>query len=206
MEYQPLVAGTKRRFSVHFTSLSTFKPLAKGNVTVRLARDGGADQVFTASAPSRPGIFGLDVQPQQPGQYQMTVTLASPGLDDAHDLGAVAVYASEKEIPPEPEKPKEERIAFLKEQQWSLDFGTALATEREMRESLRVAGEVRPRSGGEVQVTAPIAGRISTSSRIPVIGTAVTARRGTGLLGALHPGAWRPPGAGIRDCRSYNRP
>jgi RND family efflux transporter MFP subunit len=174
MEYQPLVAGAKRRFSVHFTSLSTFKPLAKGNVTVRLARDGGADQIFTASAPSRPGIFGVDVQARQPGQYQMTVTLASPGLDDAHELGTVAVYASEKEIPSESEKPQEERIAFLKEQQWSLEFGTALATGREMRESLRVPGEVRPRSGGEVQVTAPISGRISTSSRIPVIGAAVS--------------------------------
>ena len=174
MEYQPLVAGKKRRFSVHFTSLSTFKPLAKGNVTIRLARDGSAPQVFTAAAPSRPGIFGIDVQPQQPGQYQMTVSLTSPGLDDAHQLGVVPVYAAEKEIPAASEKPQEERIAFLKEQQWSLDFGTALTTEREMRESLRVSGEVRPRSGGEVQVTAPISGRISTASRIPVIGTAVS--------------------------------
>ncbi len=104
----------------------------------------------------------------------MTVSLTSPGLDDAHELGAVVVYASEKEIPPESEKPAEERIAFLKEQQWSLDFGTALAAEREMRESLRVSGEVRPRSGGDVQVTAPISGRIATSSPIPVIGAFVS--------------------------------
>ena len=52
-------------------------------------------------------------------------------LEDAHDLGAVVVYGSEKEIPPESEEPAEERIAFLKEQQWSLDFGTALAAEHE---------------------------------------------------------------------------
>jgi RND family efflux transporter MFP subunit len=174
MEYQPLVVGTKRRFSVHFTNLSTFKPPAKGIVTIRLARDGGAPEVFTAAAPSRPGIFGVDVQPQQPGQCQMTVSLASPGLDDAHQLGVVPVYGTEKEIPAASEKPHEERIAFLKEQQWSLEFGTALTAQREMRESLRVSGEVRPRSGGEVQVTAPISGRLSTSSRIPVIGAAVS--------------------------------
>jgi len=174
MEHPPLVAGVKRRFAVHFTSLRTFQPLAKGSVTVKLAREGGESEVFAASAPSRPGIFGLDVQPRQAGQYQMTVSLTSPGLDDTHELGAVVVYASEKEIPAEAEKPKEERIAFLKEQQWSLDFGTALAVEREMRESLRVSGEVRPRSGGDVQVTAPISGRIATSSPIPVIGALVT--------------------------------
>jgi membrane fusion protein, heavy metal efflux system len=174
MEHPPLVAGAKRRFAVHFTSLRTFQPLAKGSVTVRLAREGGEPEVFSVSAPSRPGIFGLDVQPRQAGQYQMTVSLTSPGLDDAHELGAVVVSASEREIPAETEKPKEERIAFLKEQQWSLDFGTALAAEREMRESLRVSGEVRPRSGGDVQVTAPISGRIATSSPIPVIGVLVS--------------------------------
>ena len=173
MEYPPLVAGTRRRFAVHFTDLRTFKPLGKGAVTIRLERNGAAPEVFRSPAPSRPGIFGVDVQPQQAGQLRMVVNIASPGLDDTHELGIAEVYSTEKEIPAESEKPKEERIAFLKEQQWSLDFGTALVTERDLRESLRVSGEVRPRSGGEVQVTAPISGRISTSSRLPVIGAAV---------------------------------
>jgi len=173
MEHPPLVAGAKHRFAVHFTNLRTFQALAKGSVTVRLARQGGEPEVFSSPAPSRPGIFGLDVQPRQAGQYEMTVSLASPGLDDAHALGAVTVYASEKEIRPSSKEPAEERIAFLKEQQWSLDFGTALAAEREMRESLQVSGEVRPRSGGDVQVSAPISGRIATSSPIPVIGALV---------------------------------
>ncbi len=173
MEYRPLVAGTKRRFAVHATNLRTFKPLAKGSVTIRLEHDGAAPEVFAASAPSRPGIFGVDVEPQQPGQVRMIVSIASPGLDDTHELGIAVVYSTEKEIPAESEKAKEEQIAYLKEQQWSLDFGTALVTERDMRESLRVSGEVRPRSGGEVQVTAPISGRLSTSSRLPVIGATV---------------------------------
>jgi RND family efflux transporter MFP subunit len=174
MEHPPLVAGVKRRFAVHFTSLLTFEPVAKGSVSVRLAREGGAPEVFSVSAPSRPGIFGLDVQPRQAGPYQMTVSLTSPGLDDTHELGALVVYASEKELPPEPEEPAEERISFLKEQQWSLDFGTGLAAEREMRESLRVSGEVRPTSGGDVQVTAPISGRIATTRPLPVIGASVS--------------------------------
>jgi hypothetical protein len=151
-----LVAGASAA-SLCTTNLARSAP-AKGSVSVRLAREGDEPEVFSASAPSRPGIFGLDVQPRQAGQYNMTVSLTSPGLDDTHELGALVVYASEKEIPPEPQKPAEERISFLKEQQWSLEFGTALAAEREMRESLRVSGEVRPRSGGDVQITAPISG------------------------------------------------
>ena len=83
------------------------------------------------------------------------------------------VYASEQEIPAAGEKPAEDQIAFLKEQQWTLDFATARAAKRSMRESIVVSGDVRPRSGGEVDVAAPVSGRISPSTRLPVIGAAV---------------------------------
>jgi len=42
-----------------------------------------------------------------------------------------------------------------------------------MRESVVVPGDVRPRSGGDVDVAAPLSGRLSTSVRLPVIGTTV---------------------------------
>lgn len=187
MEYQPLVAGVKRRFSVHFTSLANFKPLASGKATITLTQGDAATQTFTADAPSRPGIFGLDVMPARAGSYRMAVQLSSKGLDDSHDLGEVDVYASPGEIRPGTEKAKEETIAFLKEQQWSLDFGTQLIAEREMRDSLRVSGEVRPRSGGEVQVTAPVAGRIGTASQMPVAGTLVSRGQALASIAPLTP-------------------
>ena len=174
MEYQPLVTTSKRRFAVHFTDLSNFKPLTKGSATVALKQNGVEVETFSTQGPSRPGIFGVDVQPKQAGKYTMSVILNASPLRDTHDVGEVVVYASEKDILAPVEKPAEERIAFLKEQQWSLDFATALATERDMRESIRVSGEVRPRSGGDVQVTAPMSGRITTSSPIPVIGAFLT--------------------------------
>jgi RND family efflux transporter MFP subunit len=101
------------------------------------------------------------------------VTLHSAKLQDTHELGVVTVAATQGEAPAAGAAPTEETIPFLKEQQWTLDFATEPAAEREIRESLRVAGEVRPRSGGEVEVTAPITGRLASTSPIPVIGSSV---------------------------------
>jgi len=53
-----------------------------------------------------PGHLRLDVQPRQAGQYQMTVSLTSPGLDDTHDLGAVVVYAARGRSHPNPGNPR----------------------------------------------------------------------------------------------------
>ena len=174
MEYQPLAPSAKRRFAIHFTDLATFKPLTKGTVTVALKQEGAAPQTFATEAPLRPGIFGVDVQPARPGAYSMSVSLAAPGLSDTHEVGEVRVYASEREIPPAAGEPAEEQITFLKEQQWTLEFATAVAATRSMRESVVVTGDVRPRSGGEVEVTAPVTGRLAASGQLPVIGTAVS--------------------------------
>jgi RND family efflux transporter MFP subunit len=174
MEYPPLVAGVGGRFAVHLTRLNDFKPVAAGQVTVRFRDQGAPDQSFQTPRPSRPGIFGVDVRPERPGKYVMSVELRAPGLEDIHELGEVVVYGSQADIPPEAEKPKEETIAFLKEQQWSLDFATSLAAERDIRESLPVPAEVQPRSGGEAELVATIAGRLAGSPPLPVLGSVVS--------------------------------
>ena len=62
----------------------------------------------------------------------MTVQLRSLTLNDSHSLGAVTVYADEASASSHKvDKPQEETIAFLKEQQWSLDFATERVSELE---------------------------------------------------------------------------
>ncbi|MBI4443817.1 MAG: efflux RND transporter periplasmic adaptor subunit [Acidobacteria bacterium] len=174
MEYPPLVAAVKGRAAVHFTDIHTFKPVSEGRVSIELKQNGQVVQTFVTDSPSSPGIFGVDLQPEQAGSYLLAVSLHSPNLEDAHELGEVTVYASQDQLPAANPASQEETIPFLKEQQWTLDFATALAPEREMRESLRVAAEVRPRSGGEVEITAPLAGRIASSTSVPVVGALVS--------------------------------
>ena len=174
MEHSQLVAGEKARFAVHFTSLANFKPLASGRVTVELC-DGTSSEKFATPGPSKPGIFGVDVLPTKAGTYTMIVTVEAPDVKDSHDAGPVTVYANEKEaVSVQSEEPQEETLSFLKEQQWSLDFATAVVAEKPIRESIRVPAEIQPRTGGEAQITTPVSGRLSATSSVPPVGTRVS--------------------------------
>ena len=173
MEYPVLVANVGGRFAVHFTRLDNFRPMKAGKVDVRLDGPGGTE-TFSSPGPSRPGIFGVDVKPSKPGTYKMTVQVQSPDLNDLHDLGAVTVYPDEASAANHPAaKPKEETIAFLKEQQWALDFATEPVSERTERSSFDVTGEVQLRTGGQSDVAAPIEGRLVDAATV-VVGRAVT--------------------------------
>lgn len=161
-EYPPLVVGQTSRFAIHLTRLDTYKALAAGRVEVHLSGAGGPAEVFSADAPSRPGIFGVDVTPGREGTREMTIVLRLTGLDDEHHLGPVPVHrdqAAARSSPP-PAAPAVETIAFLKEQQWALDFGTAVVDMGSVRESVRVPAAIVPRPGGAADVVAPIDGRL----------------------------------------------
>ena len=59
-------------------------------------------------------------------------------------------------------------ISFLKEQQWSLDFGTAVVKEQAVRESIRVPARLEARPGGAADVVAPIDGRLTRVVDVPL--------------------------------------
>lgn len=102
-----------------------------------------------------------------------------------HDLGEAASSATKAAATHEHDPAaQEETIAFLKEQQWTLDFGTAVIEDRRLKSSLGVPAEVIPRSGGQAEVTVPFDGRI-VASDLPVIGAAIT--RGQVLASVLPP-------------------
>ncbi len=162
-EYPPLAVGSTSRFAIHLTRLDDFKALTEGNVEVRLEGSSAQLEVFRVDAPSRPGIFGLDVKPAHAGKRQLVVVLRSTGLNDEHRVGEVAVHpnaeAARAATPPGGEDVP--GISFLKEQQWSLDFGTALVKEQAVRESIRVPARLEARPGGTADVVAPIDGRLT---------------------------------------------
>jgi cobalt-zinc-cadmium efflux system membrane fusion protein len=93
----------------------------------------------------------------------------------------IAADPAAAEKPPES---KEETIAFSKEQQWALDFGTQIVAERALRDNLRVAAETLPRTGGEAAAIAPIAGRIVAETTFAV-GT--TVEQGAELASIIPP-------------------
>ncbi|HSC27382.1 MAG TPA: efflux RND transporter periplasmic adaptor subunit, partial [Vicinamibacterales bacterium] len=187
-EYPPLAVGSTSRFAIHLTRMDTFKALTEGNVEVRLEDGSAQPEVFRVDAPSRPGIFGVDVKPAHAGRRQLVIVLRSADLNDEHRVGDVDVHpnaeAARAASPPAGEETP--GISFLKEQQWSLDFGTALVEEQAVRESLRVPARLEARPGGAADVVAPIGGRLTRVLDLPA-GASVT--RGQELARLLPPPA-----------------
>jgi cobalt-zinc-cadmium efflux system membrane fusion protein len=185
-EYPPLVAGSTSRFAIHLTRLDTFKALTEGRVEVRLQGGSGQPEVFQVDSPSRPGIFGIDVKPAHAGKRELVIVLQSSGLSDEHRVGDVDVHATGEAaraaMPPAGEDAP--GISFLKEQQWSLDFGTAIAREAAVRESIRVPARLEARPGGAADVVAPIDGRLTSVVDV-ALGTTVS--RGQELSRLLPP-------------------
>ena len=173
MEYPPLVEGETSRFAIHFTDLATFEPLRAGRAEVRL--DGAGGEAFSVDAPGRPGIFGVDVTPPRAGRYRLSIVLDAPGLADRHDLGEVTVLApAAAEAFHAHAEEEDGSIPFLKEQQWTLDFATVPAGERQIAESLVIAAEIEPRTGGRADVATPVAGRLAGDVPAHPVGSRVS--------------------------------
>ena len=186
MEFRALVVGQESPCAAHVTRLEPFSALVNGRVTVLLRGPAGEER-FENLAPSVPGIFRPVAKPKAPGSRRLIVEIRSEGLASEHDLGDVTVYetvdAARAAIPEEPEAPG--RITFLKEQQWPIEFGTAIAEERPLRQALRVPGTIRSRVDGDVVVMAPAAGRVATNDgEFPRLGAKVAVGD---LLGRLAP-------------------
>lgn len=178
LEHAPLIRDKKVRFAIHLTRLSDFKAVKDAACEVHL----GAD-VFTCDPSTHPGIFGANVEPKGAGDARLSIVVHGKDMNETFDVGAakVASDVSSAEKPPEA---AEETIAFSKEQQWALDFGTELAAVESMRDSLRVAAETLPRTGGEAAVIAPAGGRLILEKTFPV-GTAI--EKGTEMASILPP-------------------
>ena len=118
----------------------------------------------------------------------MVIVLRATGLNDEHRVGQVDVHANAEAARAAASKAGEETpgISFLKEQQWSLDFGTALVREQSVRESIRVPARLEARPGGAADVAAPIDGRLTRVLDV-ALGTSVS--RGQELARLLPPPA-----------------
>ena len=173
MEYPALVQGENTGFAVHLTDLVTYRPLGEGTATLEF-ESGGRVTRFESKAPSRPGIFRVDVRLDRAGSYRAALLVRAPKLGDRHDLGQFAVYES-KAVAIAQTRPAAplEAIRFLKEQQWASEFATELAAPRKIEETLQVPASVQARGGGEGSAISPVRGRLSLSRQLPTPGERV---------------------------------
>jgi membrane fusion protein, heavy metal efflux system len=184
MEYPALVAGQTAGFAVHLTDLSNFRPLSEGTATIEF-NDGSRVSRFESKAPSRPGIFRVDVRLDGPGSYRAALLVKAPKLRDRIDLGQFAVYENRAAAVARTEPaPPMEAIRFLKEQQWASDFAVEVAASRTIEKSLQVPAVVQIRGGGEGSAVSPIKGRLVPNIALPIPGQRI--KKGD-LLAAVIP-------------------
>ena len=142
LEYPALVRGQKERFAIHLTRLTDFKAVKEAACEVHLGTE-----VFLCDPSTHAGIFGANVEPNAKAEAGLSIVVHGKDQNEKFDVGMVKV-APDAASSEKPAEAKEETIAFSKEQQWALDFGTQLAAEQVLRDNLRVAAETLPRTGG----------------------------------------------------------
>jgi membrane fusion protein, heavy metal efflux system len=176
VEFPALVAAQESPFAAHLTWLDDFRPVTAGRVGVILSAPGVPDERFEVATPQAPGIFRPVVTPTRAGERHLTIILEAEGVEDRHDLGAVTVHANTDAAAAVRSEPATTpvTIAFLKEQQWRTEFGTAVIRERTVRVSAVAQGTVRARADGEARIAAPLTGRLVTRPEgLAAIGAAV---------------------------------
>ena len=157
-EHPPLIAGAPgEAWAVHLTDLSDFGPVTTGRLTLEFVGPDGQVSTSVSDAPARDGVY--DPAPSFPsaGMYDLVMFLEGSQVTDEIFVGPIRVFGSEDDLPQLP--PAEAvGIAFLKEQQWPIDFATAEADLRVVPPGVDVSGEVVYSPGRVVEITAPVEG------------------------------------------------
>ncbi len=178
VEFPVLVVAQESTFIAHLTRLDNFNPVASAVVTVTLSGGGVADEIFSVDTASIAGIFRPVVVPKHAVTRQLSLRLQGEGLDVVHPLGTYTVQTSTRAAQIEMaemaiQPPPDDAIAYLKEQQWQVDFALTQAIVAPARASIQATGLLRPRADGEVYLSARSAGHIQLSDRFPYPGMVV---------------------------------
>lgn len=157
-EHAPLIAGGPYEpWAVHLTDLRTGKPVSEGALTLLLITPDGGEITVREDGPTRPGVYEPTPELTTGGMHDLVVEISGAQLTTEVFVGPMLVYGSAAEVPllePEPEV----GIAFLKEQQWAIDFGVEEAKTGSVPHSIGATGEVTPQSGRLAEVNAPVDG------------------------------------------------
>ncbi|NTU42905.1 MAG: efflux RND transporter periplasmic adaptor subunit [Nitrospirales bacterium] len=175
VEYDDPAAGKAAEFLVHLTRLSDFRPVSEGSLTLTFIPETGEPVVVKIEKPERPGIFHAEVVLKQQGKYRLKASLSGDGLTEEAVLPGIEVHG---EVGHEGEHGHEEGerggdIVFSKEQQWAVEFMTGPPVRQTVSSTLVAPGEIIPVSTAEAVLSAPLAGIISLSQRLPYAGKKV---------------------------------
>ena len=181
-EYPAMIAGGPGApWAVHVTRLEDFSPVTEGVLTLAFRSPDGTVFTTRSEAPVRPGIYTPAPQLPAQGEYDLIVDIDGVLLKDRIQGGTVQVYASDADAPLEEEDGKE-TISFLKEQQWPIEFGTAVAIQREVRLSVEASGVISVAANRVAEVSSPVSGLATFESNAAAPASGDRVQRGTRLM------------------------
>jgi cobalt-zinc-cadmium efflux system membrane fusion protein len=177
VEFPPLLVGKETVFAAHVTDLENFKPVSEGSLRISLTPSQGKKIIAEAKSATVPGIYRPVLKIDWPGSYRLAFDRYRPGTDEIYDTieaGKVEVVENRKVAKKSEATTQAKAITFLKEQQWRMDFATAPVGEKELSVLLNMSAEVKPAATGQVQIVAPVGGRLMTAaSGVPTPGQKV---------------------------------
>jgi len=178
LEHALLVRGETTRFITHVTDVVAREPRTAGPISLVCQLGDGEPIRFEAPKPARTGIYLPELTFTQAGEWKVWIEIPHPDGDDVVHLPDRTVYANQAELDAVPEEPEpHDAIAFLKEQQWKLDFGTAPVVKQTLSERLQLPGRLLAPPAGQAEVAPPVAGRLLApeGGALPTVGQRVEA-------------------------------
>ncbi len=174
-EADPLVTGTTSNVLSHFTTISDFKPLPSGSVTLRLTVNGQTAEE-TIENPVRRGIYSFNVTPAGAGKGTLEFLITSGTEESRIIVPEVTVYRDAGEAEEEVGNkavPGTNTTAFTKEQSWKIDFSTGYAVREQFGQVIMTTALVQPAQGNESVVTARSGGIVTFTGKSILEGTEV---------------------------------
>lgn len=180
-ECDPLESGRPSGAYTHVTHIEDFAPLRAGSVAVILRKPGGLENVFRQEQPLRDGIFRVEMNPTETGEFAISFLVETAAAKEEIAAGTVRVGSAESAggligVAPAARgdgteletRSGQESVSFLKEQQWRTAFGTDWSRDGSLRITVKGPGRIRVAAGAEAILAAPVDGLVSLDHRLHV--------------------------------------
>ncbi|MFI9654611.1 efflux RND transporter periplasmic adaptor subunit [Guyparkeria sp. GHLCS8-2] len=174
IEFPAPTAGEPGEYITHLTHLNDFSPVMSGPLRYRFEREDGHVEEHVAETIARDGIFLPEIRVEKPGHYQLDlilgtgedtltieaghITVTAPGETRAADDEHGHAHGTEDHEDGHDEDAGD--IAFLKEQQWRMDFAVQQVLRDYITERLSVPARIEPRPGQSAEAATPASGRL----------------------------------------------
>ena len=194
VEFDALTAGKRSRYHAHVSRLADNRAATSGRFLVRFEQQGRAVVELKVEKVARQGIFTPAGRcPTRAGSYGLVFIYEQGQQRSSWDAGPVKLSAK----PARMARQAEGGVAFLKEQQWRIDFATRLPRLGRLARELVLPATVAADPGLTRTVTAPSAGAVFWAGEHGPSVIGMTVKRGQ-VLGRLLPAAAREHVSSLR--------